>query len=142
MGVGFLYPQGYFEQRIDAEGRQQAIYEKLDFNDVPATAACDANGKEIMISVDAPGRTIYAKIWRFQVGRVAIFLMDTDVAQNALGDRELAARLYGGNQEVRISQEVVLGIGGVRTLEGAGFAAHRVAYERRSRSVPATGAVA
>ena len=121
VGVGFLYPQGYFEQRIDAEGRQQAIYEKLDFSDVPATAACDANGKEIMISVDVPGRSIYAKIWRFQVGRVPIFLMDTDVAQNALGDRELAARLYGGNQEMRISQEVVLGIGGVRTLKALGL---------------------
>ncbi|HEX9116883.1 MAG TPA: alpha-glucan family phosphorylase, partial [Anaerolineae bacterium] len=116
VGVGFLYPQGYFLQRIDGDGRQQAIYEKLDFSDVPATPALDPDGKEIVISVEVPGRTIFAKVWRFQVGRVPIFLMDTDVERNAPADRELAARLYGGNQEIRIAQEVVLGIGGVRTL--------------------------
>ncbi len=121
VGVGFLYPQGYFTQRIDADGRQQAIYEKLDFSEAPATPACGADGKEIFVSVDLPGRTVFAKVWRIQVGRVPVFLMDTDVEQNAQEDRELAARLYGGNQEIRISQEVVLGIGGVRTLRALGY---------------------
>jgi glycogen phosphorylase len=121
VGVGFLYPQGYFQQRIDGEGRQQSIYEKIDFSDVPAVAATGPDGKEIMVSVEVSGRTIYAKVWRIQVGRVPIFVMDTDVEQNALADRELAARLYGGNQEMRISQEVVLGIGGVRVLRALGL---------------------
>jgi glycogen phosphorylase len=116
VAVGFLYPQGYFQQRIDRDGRQQAIYEKIDFTNVPARPALGADGREIIISVDLPGRVVYAKLWRIQVGRIPIYLMDTDVEANDPADRELAARLYGGNQEIRISQEVVLGIGGVRTL--------------------------
>ncbi len=121
VGVGFLYPQGYFQQRIDADGRQQAIYEKLDFAEVPATPAVGPDGKHVMIHVDLPGRRVYAMVWRIQVGRVPIFLMDTDVEQNAPGDRELSARLYGGDQQMRISQEVVLGIGGVRALRALGI---------------------
>jgi starch phosphorylase len=121
VGVGFLYPQGYFRQQIDANGRQEAIYEKLDFSEVPATPALDAAGREVTISVDLPGRTIYAKVWRIQVGRVPIFLMDTDLTRNAPADRELSARLYGGDVQMRISQEVVLGIGGVRALRALGY---------------------
>ena len=121
VGVGFLYPQGYFQQRIDGEGHQQAVYEKLSFADVPATPAVGPDGGELMISVDLPGRTIYAKVWRIQVGRAPVYLMDTDVERNAPADRELSARLYGGNQELRISQEVVLGIGGVRVLRALGL---------------------
>ena len=85
VGVGFLYPQGYFEQRIDADGRQQAVYEKLDFAEVPATPALGPDGQQVMISVDLPGRKVYAKVWRIQVGRVPLYLMDTDVEQNAPG---------------------------------------------------------
>ena len=83
---------------------------------MPVTAACDSQGREILINVDLPGRTVYAKVWRIQVGRIPIFLMDTDVPRNAPQDRELSARLYGGDREMRISQEVVLGIGGVRDI--------------------------
>jgi glycogen phosphorylase len=121
IGVGFLYPQGYFTQRIDQEGRQQAEYEKIDFAEVPARPALDLQGHELLISVDLPGRTVYAKIWRIQVGRVPIFLMDTDVPRNAPQDRELSARLYGGDREMRISQEIVLGIGGVRAVLALGY---------------------
>jgi starch phosphorylase len=120
VGVGFLYPQGYFQQRIDADGRQQAIYEKLDFAEVPALPATNGNGEQVLIHVDLPGRRVYAKVWRINVGRVPLFLMDTDVEQNAPGDRELSARLYGGDVNIRISQEVVLGIGGVRALRALG----------------------
>ncbi len=121
VGVGFLYPQGYFIQHITEEGDQQAIYNKLDFAEAPAVPALDPNGNEVMISVQLPGRNIYAKVWRIQVGRIPIFLLDTDVSQNAPKDRELAARLYGGNQEMRVAQEVVLGIGGVRALSALGI---------------------
>jgi starch phosphorylase len=116
VGVGFLYPQGYFTQRISRDGTQEAFYEKVRFSDVPASAAIGPDGKEAQISVDLPGRRVYAKIWRIQIGRVPLFLLDTDVSGNAPGDRELSARLYGGNQELRISQEIVLGIGGLRAL--------------------------
>jgi len=121
IGVGFLYPQGYFQQRIDADGRQRAIYEKLDFRTMPAVPALDPQGREVVISVELPGRTVYAKVWHFQVGRVSLYLMDTDVEQNAPPDRELSARLYGGDHEMRIAQEVVLGIGGVRAVRALGL---------------------
>lgn len=121
IGVGFLYPQGYFTQRIDPDGRQQAEYEKIDFAEMPVTAAKDQQGKEVIINVDLPGRTVYAKVWRIQVGRIPIYLMDTDVPRNAPQDRELSARLYGGDREMRISQEVVLGIGGVRAVRALGY---------------------
>ncbi|MEZ4716319.1 MAG: alpha-glucan family phosphorylase [Caldilineaceae bacterium] len=121
IGIGFLYPQGYFTQHIDEHGMQQAIYEKVDFAEVPATPAVGPDGNEVLINVDLPGRTVYAKVWKIQVGRIPIYLMDTDVERNAPQDRELSARLYGGDREMRISQEVVLGIGGVRAVRALGY---------------------
>jgi starch phosphorylase len=121
VGVGFLYPQGYFRQRVTREGVQEASYDKLHFSEVPAVPAVGPDGNEVMISVELPGRRIYAKIWKFMVGRVPLYLMDTDVAPNAPADRELSARLYGGDREIRISQEIVLGIGGVRALRALGI---------------------
>jgi starch phosphorylase len=116
VGVGFLYPQGYFRQRITGTGAQQAIYEKLSFSHMPVHAATDTSGQELMVSVDLPGRKVFAKVWRLQVGRIPLYLMDTDVAPNSAADRTLSARLYGGDHEVRIAQEIMLGIGGVRAL--------------------------
>ncbi len=121
VGVGFLYPQGYFKQQITADGTQEAIYEKLNFAEVPALPAFDRDGREIVVEVQLPGRTIYAKVWVIQVGRVPVYLMDTDIHPNAPPDRHLSARLYGGDREMRLSQEMVLGIGGVRTLRALGI---------------------
>ena len=116
VAVGFLYPQGYFRQRLDASGWQEAIYSKLDFADVAASPALTPDGHEVVVEVELPGRTIYAKVYRIQVGRIPLFLMDTDIHPNSPQDRELSARLYGGDQEMRVAQEIVLGIGGVRAL--------------------------
>ncbi len=121
IGIGFLYPQGYFRQELDAQGNQIAKYDKLDFSQAPALAAKDAQGNEIIIGVELPGRTVYAKVWLIQVGRVSLYLMDTDIERNAEHDRVLAARLYGGDHEIRIMQEIVLGIGGVRVLRALGL---------------------
>ncbi len=121
VGVGFLYPQGYFRQAVTREGVQEAFYDKLHFSEAPATPALGPDGNEVMISVDLPGRRIHAKVWKLQVGRISLYLMDTDVAPNAPHDRELSARLYGGDREMRISQEIVLGIGGVRALRALGI---------------------
>lgn len=121
VGVGFLYPQGYFNQRINADGMQEAAYDKLHFSEVSATPAVGPDGSEVVISVDLPGRKVYAKVWKFQVGRIPLYLMDTDVEPNAPNDRVLAAHLYGGDQEMRISQEIMLGIGGVRALRALGL---------------------
>lgn len=122
VAVGFIYPQGYFRQRLDQSGWQFAEYNKLNFSDVAATPALTPDGKEVVIEVELPGRTIYAKVYRFQNGRNPLFLMDTDIHPNSPQDRELSARLYGGDQEMRISQEIVLGIGGVRALRQMGIA--------------------
>jgi starch phosphorylase len=121
VGVGFLYPQGYFSQRINTEGMQEATYNKLRFSEVSATPALTPDGNEVVISVDLPGRQVYAKVWKIAVGRISLYLMDTDVAPNAPNDRVLAAHLYGGDHEMRISQEIVLGIGGVRALRALGL---------------------
>ncbi len=121
VAVGFIYPQGYFRQRLDQSGWQEAIYSKLNFADIAATQALTTDGREVVVEVDLPGRTIYAKVYRIQVGRVSLFLMDTDIHPNSPQDRELSARLYGGDQEMRIAQEIVLGIGGVRALRQLGI---------------------
>jgi starch phosphorylase len=121
VGVGFLYPQGYFTQHIAEDGTQEAIYERLDFSEAPVLPALDADGNEVVISVELPGRNVYARVWRIQVGRIPVFMLDTDVEMNAEPDRELAARLYGGDHEIRIAQEIVLGIGGVRALRALGI---------------------
>jgi starch phosphorylase len=121
VGVGFLYPQGYFRQAVTRDGIQEAFYDKLHFSEAPAIPAVGPDGNEVMISVDLPGRRIHAKVWKLQVGRIPLYLMDTDVAPNAPHDRELSARLYGGDREMRISQEIVLGIGGVRALRALGI---------------------
>lgn len=121
VGIGFLYPQGFFKQEVDATGNQVAIYDKLDFAQVPAVPARNADGEEVIVFVELPGRRVYAKVWQIQVGRVPLFLMDTDLEANAVHDRELSARLYGGDHEIRIMQEIVLGIGGVRALRALGL---------------------
>jgi len=121
VGVGFLYPQGYFRQQVNADGTQQAIYEKLNFAEVPALPAFDRDGREVVVEVQLADRTIYAKVWHIQVGRVALYLMDTDIHPNAPPDRHLSARLYGGDREMRLSQEMVLGIGGARVLQALGI---------------------
>lgn len=121
VGVGFIYPQGYFRQRLDQSGWQFAEYNKLNFADVPALPALDPEGREVVVEVELPGRTIYAKVYKFQVGRNQLLLMDTDIHPNSPQDRELSARLYGGDQEMRISQELVLGVGGVRALRRLGY---------------------
>lgn len=122
IGVGFLYPQGYFRQVITPDGDQEAIYVKVRFAEVPARPAFTADGKEVVVSVALPARNglpdrrVYAKVYQIQVGNVPLYLMDTDIHPNAPEDRELSARLYGGDEEMRIAQEMVLGIGGVRAL--------------------------
>ncbi len=121
VGVGFLYPQGYFRQCVTREGVQEAFYDKLHFSEAPAVPACGPDGNEVVITVDLPGRKIHAKVWKLQVGRIPLYLMDTDVPPNAPADRELSARLYGGDRDMRISQEIVLGIGGVRALRALGI---------------------
>ena len=116
IGVGLLYRQGYFQQTLDANGQQQATYNDSDFDDLPVSPFVDAQGNDILVSVDFPGRTIYAKIWEVRVGHVRLVLLDTWLPQNSEQDREITHRLYGGDKTTRIEQEILLGVGGARAL--------------------------
>ena len=121
VGVGILYAQGYFRQRIDAEGRQHEAYENLEPESRPVVPALDAEGREVLVSVELPGREVFLKVWKAEVGRVSVLFLDADIPENAPEDRALTARLYGGDLRTRIVQELVLGVGGVRALRGVGI---------------------
>jgi starch phosphorylase len=121
VGVGFIYPQGYFRQQIPPDGWQQAYYDTLDFEQVPIYPVLDAYGNRLLIQVYLRGTPVHVQVWQLRAGRVQLYLMDTNVEQNAPWDRELSARLYGGDQETRIRQEMVLGLGGVRVLRALGI---------------------
>ncbi len=121
VGVGFVYPQGYFIQRISAEGRQEAVYDRFDYNAAPMEPVITRESEGGLLALELDSRVIYVAVWRVSLGSVSLYLMDTDVEENEPWDRELSARLYGGDQETRIRQEMVLGIGGVRMLERLGI---------------------
>jgi len=121
IGIGFMYPQGYFHQRLSAEGWQEERYEKVNWSDTPIETAITREGKPALTAVPFGDRTVLAAVWRVRVGHVRLFLLDTDLEENAPWDRELSARLYGGDRETRIQQEIILGVGGVRVLRSLGI---------------------
>src|SRR5258708_3880423 len=116
VGVGLLYRQGYFHQTIDAEGNQQALYADSDFEDLPVTPCLRADGSEVRVEIEFPGRKVQIKVWQARIGHVTLYLLDTDLPENSADDRNITHRLYGGDRTTRIQQEIVLGIGGVRAL--------------------------
>jgi starch phosphorylase len=122
IGVGFMYPQGYFHQQVSAEGWQQESYERLNWADAPIEPATTPDGKPCVTAVPLGDRTVLVEVWRVRVGRVTLYLLDTSLEENAPWDRELSARLYGGDRETRVQQEIILGIGGVRALKALGQA--------------------
>ncbi|HEX6974035.1 MAG TPA: alpha-glucan family phosphorylase, partial [Vicinamibacterales bacterium] len=122
IGVGFMYPQGYFHQRISPEGWQQEVYERLDWTTAPIEPAITPEGKPCVVAVPLGNRSVLVSVWRVRLGRVKLYLLDTDLEENAPWDRELSARLYGGDRETRVQQEIILGIGGVRALKAMGSA--------------------
>jgi starch phosphorylase len=120
IGVGFMYPQGYFHQHVSAEGWQEESYERLNWADAPIEPALTADGKPCITAVPLGDRSVLVAVWRVRIGRVKLYLLDTDLEENAPWDRELSARLYGGDRETRVQQEIILGIGGVRALKALG----------------------
>jgi starch phosphorylase len=120
IGVGFMYPQGYFHQHISAEGWQEESYEHLTWADAPIETALTPDGKPCVTAVPLGDRSVLVAVWRVRMGRVKLYLLDTDLEENAPWDRELSARLYGGDRETRIQQEIILGVGGVRALKALG----------------------
>ena len=118
--VGFLYRYGYFTQTLSVDGQQIANYEAQNFNQLPIEQVMDANGHPMIVEVPYPGRTIYSHVWRVNVGRMKLYLMDTDFEMNSELDRPITHQLYGGDWENRIKQEYLLGIGGVLMLKKLG----------------------
>ncbi len=121
VGVGLLYANGYFHQWINPEGLQQERYEANVMANLPIREALDMEGKPARFSLPMPGRELKVKVWEVAVGRVRLFLMDTDLPENNPEDRSLTDRLYGGDEEKRLRQEIVLGIGGLRALRLMGL---------------------
>lgn len=121
IGVGLLYKQGYFHQRINGEGRQEAQYPHLNFYELPITPVNNPDGSQLEVTVELQGRTVFIRVWRVKVGRIVVYLLDTDTPKNAALDRNLTGQLYGGDRSYRLSQEIVLGVGGVRTLRAMGI---------------------
>ncbi|MCP3960005.1 MAG: glycosyltransferase family 1 protein [bacterium] len=120
IAVGLLYRQGYFRQTLDADGQQQHNYPEYDFTRLPLRPIASATGHEVTISVRLPGRDVLAKLWLAQVGRVPLVLLDTDVPENDPADRPISSQLYVNGREMRLLQEILLGIGGVKALRAIG----------------------
>ncbi|HEY3858480.1 MAG TPA: alpha-glucan family phosphorylase, partial [Gammaproteobacteria bacterium] len=120
IAVGLMYRLGYFTQTIDADGEQQAHHLPVNLRDLPVSAAKDPQGNEIWVTVHIAGRPVKVRVWEVPVGHVRLLLLDTDLEENREEDRSITYQLYGGNKGIRIAQEIVLGIGGVRALRAVG----------------------
>ncbi|MFA5238108.1 MAG: alpha-glucan family phosphorylase [Phycisphaerae bacterium] len=121
VGVGLLYQKGYFRQQLDIEGWQQEVYLENDFYNMPIELIRGSDGQPLTIGVELPDRTVYAQIWSISVGRVKLYLLDTNIPSNSSTDRMITTSLYGGELEMRIRQEIILGIGGLRALTALGI---------------------
>ncbi len=121
MGVGLLYQEGYFRQYLNTDGWQQELYPQNDFYNMPVQLEQEEDGTPVTVQVDYPGRKVTAQVWRAQVGRVPLFLLDTNIPANSRQDQDITDELYGGDLEMRIKQEIMLGIGGLRALEALGM---------------------
>jgi glycogen phosphorylase len=121
VGVGLMYAEGYFSQRISEDGWQESVNNLLNFEELPVLQVLDGNEKPLAISVSFPDRTVIAHIWELRVGRVPLYLLDTDLNENTPADRNLTLRLYWSDLDLRIAQEILLGVGGVRALRVLGY---------------------
>ena len=121
VAVGLLYKNGYFHQKINGYGEQETEYKNIDIHTLPITPVKDEEGKDLIIYLQFPKRRIYLKVWQIKVGRVTLYLMDSDIEENNEEYRNVTTTLYGGDQEMRIQQEIILGMGGVRLLKTLGL---------------------
>jgi len=119
--IGFLYRYGYFTQSLSVDGQQIAVYEAQNFNNLPLQQMKDGNDEPILIEVPYPGRIVYSYLWKVSVGRIALYLLDTDNDMNSEYDRSITHQLYGGDWENRMKQEIMLGVGGILALKKLGI---------------------
>ena len=116
VGIGLLYRNGYFRQNIDPDGRQHHIFNEIDFYRLPLRPVHTSTGRNLLVSVDFPDREVKARVWQLTVGRVKLYLLDTDISENDPADRPITSQLYVRGRDMRLCQEAVLGIGGARIL--------------------------
>ena len=121
VGVGLLYQNGYFRQYLSIDGWQQEVYEENDFYSMPLTPVTDNQGEPVKIEVPYPQTNVKARIWKIQIGRVPLYMLDTNISDNRPDDRMITSTLYGGDREMRIRQEIMLGIGGMKALNALGI---------------------
>ncbi len=121
IAVTLLYKQGYFRQQIGKDGWQDSVGLNQNFSHLALADALDKEGRALFVGVDILGRTVRAKVWKLRVGRITLYLLDTDVPENSEDDRQITAQLYGGDAEMRIKQEILLGVGGVHALSAKGI---------------------
>ncbi len=119
-GVGLMYRLGYFHQYLNIDGWQQEILPATDFHNIPISLAKDAEGKRVLIEVEFPDRLVFAQVWECVIGRIVLYLLDTNIDENDIEDKMITDQLYGGDNEMRIKQEIMLGIGGYRALRAMG----------------------
>ncbi|OZG72915.1 alpha-glucan phosphorylase [Hahella sp. CCB-MM4] len=117
VGIGLLYQQGYFRQMLDSEGWQQEFYPLCDPSTLPVEPVYRNSGEWLQVSIELPGRSLLLRVWQARVGKVTLYLLDSNHPLNTPVDRGITAQLYGGSEEIRLLQEIVLGVGGWRTLE-------------------------
>jgi glycogen phosphorylase len=122
VGMGLLYRNGYFQQYLLADGWQQEQYPELDFYNLAIEPLKYNDGSPVHVRVDLPDNAVFCKVWKANVGRIPLYLLDTNLQENSPADRDITSKLYGGGTELRIKQEIVLGIGGVRALDALGIA--------------------
>ncbi|HVO75369.1 MAG TPA: alpha-glucan family phosphorylase [Ignavibacteriaceae bacterium] len=121
IGMGLLYKVGYFRQYLDSDGWQHEQYDTNDFDNLPLKRVEKENGENLILYVSIAGREVFFQVWKVQVGRVPLYLLDTNILNNTEADRKITETLYGGNVETRMEQEIVLGIGGIKTLNALGI---------------------
>ncbi|GAA0550536.1 alpha-glucan family phosphorylase [Chitinophaga japonensis] len=121
VAIGLLYRQGYFKQKISPQGEQLALPDNIDMDSQPLYPVYNDKGEPLLVQLAFPGRTVHAGIWKIMAGRVPLYLLDTDVAANNAADRQITAQLYNGDPDLRLQQELLLGIGGVRMLAALGI---------------------
>ena len=121
VAVGLLYKKGFFHQKINGYGIQEEEYIAADVDNLPVTPVKDVEGKDLLVSVEMPKKKMYLKVWQLNIGRIKLYLMDSDIEENIEEYRSVTSNLYGGNQETRIMQEIILGIGGVQLLKMLGL---------------------
>ncbi|MBI9017965.1 MAG: alpha-glucan family phosphorylase [Phycisphaerae bacterium] len=121
VGVGLLYRQGYFQQYLNADGWQQEAYPENDFYNMPVSLVMYEDGRPIRFHVDVAGQDVVVQVWKVQVGRINLYLLDTNLRCNKIEDRQITSQLYGGDNNMRLRQEIILGVGGYRALQAVGI---------------------